>query len=375
MKRRRAIVRVRCVSTSLRSASAPTGPRSRRRSRPSPTTPSCPTARSPRSSRPAAASSGCACRAWTGPASSVRSSTETPATFGSVRRTIAVPVDRRYLPGTLVLETSWGTSTGWVIVRDALLMGPWHEDLQPRNDYSRAPTDYAAEGILIRTVRCVNGEVQVTLDCEPVFDYGRRRGVWAHGDRPYHSATCRDPESDLSLRLTTDLRVGFEGPKAVARSLMKEGDYRFVALSWGAIPRARDLRGRLQAARLDGAPLAALARPRPLPRSPVARVSPAQRAHAPWPDLRAHGRPHRRAHHVPPRDPRRRAQLGLSLHVDPRFDVHPVGARHARVRLGGRRLLLVHRGRRRRLERPAGHVRHRWRADADRGDPRPPPRV
>ena len=148
----------------------------------------------------------------------------------------AVPVDRRYLPGTLVLETSWGTSTGWVIIRDALLMGPWHEDLQPRNDYSRAPTDYAAEGILIRTVRCVNGEVQVTLDCEPVFDYGRRRGVWAHGDRPYHSATCRDPDSDLSLRLTTDLRVGFEGPKAVARSLVKEGDYQFVALSWGAIP-------------------------------------------------------------------------------------------------------------------------------------------
>jgi len=148
----------------------------------------------------------------------------------------AVPVDRRYLPGTLVLETSWGTSTGWVIVRDALLIGPWNEELQPRNGYSRAPTDYAAEGILMRTVRCVNGEVQLTLDCEPAFDYGRRRGVWSHGERPYHSATCHDPESDLSLRLTTDLRVGFEGPKAVARSLVKEGDYRFVALSWGAMP-------------------------------------------------------------------------------------------------------------------------------------------
>ena len=148
----------------------------------------------------------------------------------------AVPVDRRYLPGTLVLETSWGTSTGWVIIRDALLIGPWNEELQPRNGYSRAPTDYAAEGILMRTVRCVNGEVQLTLDCEPAFDYGRRRGVWSHGERPYHSATCHDPESDLSLRLTTDLRVGFEGPKAVARSLVKEGDYRFVALSWGAMP-------------------------------------------------------------------------------------------------------------------------------------------
>ncbi|MBA3328682.1 MAG: glycosyl hydrolase family 15, partial [Solirubrobacterales bacterium] len=32
----------------------------------------------------------------------------------------SVPAARRYLPGTMVLETTWGTTTGWVIVRDAL---------------------------------------------------------------------------------------------------------------------------------------------------------------------------------------------------------------------------------------------------------------
>ena len=37
---------------------------------------------------------------------------------------VAVPADVRYLPGTMILETSWGTSTGWIIVRDALLIGP-----------------------------------------------------------------------------------------------------------------------------------------------------------------------------------------------------------------------------------------------------------
>src|SRR3954452_1469437 len=30
---------------------------------------------------------------------------------------VMVPTARRYLPGTMVLETSWGTKTGWVIVR------------------------------------------------------------------------------------------------------------------------------------------------------------------------------------------------------------------------------------------------------------------
>ena len=38
-----------------------------------------------------------------------------------------VPAARRYLPGTMILETSWGTSRGWVIVRDVLLVGPWHD--------------------------------------------------------------------------------------------------------------------------------------------------------------------------------------------------------------------------------------------------------
>src|SRR5947199_10393075 len=30
---------------------------------------------------------------------------------------INVPASRRYLPGTMVLETSWATGAGWVIVR------------------------------------------------------------------------------------------------------------------------------------------------------------------------------------------------------------------------------------------------------------------
>ena len=33
-----------------------------------------------------------------------------------------VPVARRYEPGTNVIETTWATETGWVVVRDALLV-------------------------------------------------------------------------------------------------------------------------------------------------------------------------------------------------------------------------------------------------------------
>lgn len=65
---------------------------------------------------------------------------------------VRVPASRRYLPGTLVLETSWWTGAGWIIVRDALLIGPWHHDNELSHTHRRAPTDYDADHALLRTV-------------------------------------------------------------------------------------------------------------------------------------------------------------------------------------------------------------------------------
>jgi GH15 family glucan-1,4-alpha-glucosidase len=168
---------------------------------------------------------------------------DSPSVFGSIldRRAggfrigpddVTVPAARRYLPGTMVLETSWGTRTGWIIVRDVLLMGPWHHERELSNTHRRAPTDYDADHVLLRTVRCVNGEVQLVLQCEPRFDYGREPGHWSYSGEDYHEAIAVGEGSDITLRLTTDLRVGFEGPRALARTLLKEGDTRFCALSW-----------------------------------------------------------------------------------------------------------------------------------------------
>ncbi|MEV6863878.1 glycoside hydrolase family 15 protein [Streptosporangium subroseum] len=145
---------------------------------------------------------------------------------------IKVPAARRYLPGTMVLETSWGTPTGWIIVRDLLLMGPWHHDEELSQTHRRAPTDYDASHVLLRTVRCVSGEAQVALDCEPMFDYGRRPVRWAYTERGYHQGLARADGQELELMLTTDLRLGFEGGRATARTLLREGDTRFCALTW-----------------------------------------------------------------------------------------------------------------------------------------------
>ncbi len=172
---------------------------------------------------------------------------DSPAVFGAILDRdaggfrlgpddVEVPAARRYLPGTNVLETSWGSSGGWIIVRDVLLIGPWHHEGDRSHTHRRAPTDYDADHVLLRMIRCVNGELQVTMDCDPRFDYARTRGNWEYTGQGYHEAVCRAGDSDVELRLTTDMNMGFEGQRATARTLMKEGDKLFVALSWSEHP-------------------------------------------------------------------------------------------------------------------------------------------
>ena len=92
---------------------------------------------------------------------------------------INVPSDRIYEPGTNTLVTSWKTPTGWVVVRDALTIGPRRgEDTVTPN--TRPPFDQDADHALVRTATCINGTVEIDLVCEPAFDYGRVPGRWEH---------------------------------------------------------------------------------------------------------------------------------------------------------------------------------------------------
>ncbi len=50
--------------------------------------------------------------------------------------TTHVPQHRRYVPGTMVLETTWQTPTGWMIVQDFLAIGPIQREGR-RPDYHR----------------------------------------------------------------------------------------------------------------------------------------------------------------------------------------------------------------------------------------------
>jgi GH15 family glucan-1,4-alpha-glucosidase len=143
-----------------------------------------------------------------------------------------VPQARRYVPGTNVLETTWQTDSGWLVIHDALLVGPWPEGERRDERYVRPPSNHRAQHVLLRIAECVNGQVDLDLDCQPVFDYGRRDAVWSFAGEGYGRAVARGAEADPELHLTTDLRLGFEGRAALAFRTMSEGDRAFAALSW-----------------------------------------------------------------------------------------------------------------------------------------------
>jgi GH15 family glucan-1,4-alpha-glucosidase len=160
-------------------------------------------------------------------------------TFKLAPADVDVPAGRRYLPGTNVLETTWMTRMGWLIVRDCLCIGPWHHEDERSGTHRRSPTDHDADHVLLRTVKCVQGIVELNLDCEPVFDYGRIAADWDYSGDSYNEAIAR-AGGDIQLKLTTDLRVGFEGRRARARTTLREGDTAFVTLSWSEHPAPRD---------------------------------------------------------------------------------------------------------------------------------------
>ncbi len=139
------------------------------------------------------------------------------------------PTSVAYEPGTNVLATTWKTPNGWIVVRDALTMGPTdHEDeITP---HTRPPADDDADHMLVRTVECLEGRVEVELVCEPVFDYGRTPAEWAAVDGGRHAADATG--AGQTIRLESDLALGIEENRIRARHVLEPGDRAYCALSW-----------------------------------------------------------------------------------------------------------------------------------------------
>jgi GH15 family glucan-1,4-alpha-glucosidase len=141
---------------------------------------------------------------------------------------INVPTARIYEPGTNTLATTWTTPTGWMLVRDALTLGPRRcEDLI--TPHTRPPTDEDADHTLVRVALCLEGEVDIDLTCEPVFDYGRLPAEWSLAA---DGRTADASGAGQTIRLQTDMALGVEGDRVRARHALQAGEQIYCSLSW-----------------------------------------------------------------------------------------------------------------------------------------------
>jgi alpha,alpha-trehalase len=140
-----------------------------------------------------------------------------------------VPAARGYEPGTNTLVTSWHTPTGWILVRDCLTMGPRHgeDEVTP---HTRPPTDEDGDHVLVRLVLCLEGNVEVELICDPVFDYGRAPAEWKLVGEDRHTADATG--AGITARLQTNMALGIEGDWIRARHEVTQGEQLYCSLSW-----------------------------------------------------------------------------------------------------------------------------------------------
>ena len=149
----------------------------------------------------------------------------------------AVPAHRQYVPGTMVLATTWQTRSGWLVVTDFLAVAPWYRKGDRSELHRRTPGDFDARHILVRSAAactapstsCSTASLRsTTVAATPS---GSTRG------RPT-SRWRRPTRLRPRLTLTGDMRFGIEGRAVRARHRLTEGESSFVVLSWtdGAPP-------------------------------------------------------------------------------------------------------------------------------------------
>jgi GH15 family glucan-1,4-alpha-glucosidase len=144
---------------------------------------------------------------------------------------VIVPISRRYSPGTLVIETTWVTDTGWAVVKDALTIADW---VPPRGERGskrgRPDTEHESDRSLLRTITCIDGTVEMEMECLPRFNYGAEKASWSGGELGEAVAGAAD---GTELLLTSDIDLRIEDGAARGSVTLHEDQHAFCALTWG----------------------------------------------------------------------------------------------------------------------------------------------
>jgi alpha,alpha-trehalase len=143
---------------------------------------------------------------------------------------VIVPIARRYAPGTLVIETTWVTDTGWVVVKDALTIADWvPADGDEASQRGRPETAHENDCSLLRTMTCIDGEVEMEMECVPRFGYGVEAAKWSGGELGEATAVGA---GGAELMLTSDMHLQIEEGTARGHVTLREDQTAFCALTW-----------------------------------------------------------------------------------------------------------------------------------------------
>jgi alpha,alpha-trehalase len=145
--------------------------------------------------------------------------------FRLAPRGVVVPISRRYEPGTLVIETTWVTDSGWVVIHDLLTIGEWAAE----DGDGRPRTEHESDRSLLRLMTCVDGEVEMEMECLPRFAYGAEAATWSGGE--LGEAVARSDGAEL--RLNTDMDLALDGGAVRGTMRLREDETGFCAISWG----------------------------------------------------------------------------------------------------------------------------------------------
>jgi len=125
-------------------------------------------------------------------------------------------VSRRYLEGTMVLETTFHTPTGRAILIDAMAIG--------RNARGH-DLGVNSPGVLLRSIVCVSGTVEIACEYAPRFEYG----LISPPLRPVRGGIVARGGAEI-LMFSSPLAFLIENSQASARFILKAGKQAHFAL-------------------------------------------------------------------------------------------------------------------------------------------------
>ncbi|GLV56003.1 trehalase [Dictyobacter sp. S3.2.2.5] len=121
-----------------------------------------------------------------------------------------VNVSRRYLTGTMVLETTMRTRTGHAVLLDAMAMG--------RNERGH-DLGVNSPGIVLRSLACESGTVDISIEYAPRFEYGLIFPLL----RPIQGGILARGGADV-LVLSTPAELSIDGSVARTHITLRAGE-------------------------------------------------------------------------------------------------------------------------------------------------------